>query len=197
LLTLHMPDGHMGFPGALDVQAKYEIDGATLRLEITAQADKETLCSFASHGYWNLSGEASIDAHTLKIDAPRYLPVDDNMIPLGAPENVSDSAFDFTEAKQIAGAELDHNFCVSDEAMPMRPILWLSSDKSGVQMEIATTEAGVQIYDGRSMEDTPRGGLAIEPQAWPDAANQIGYPNTVLKAGETYSATSEFRFSKV
>ncbi|WP_293449534.1 aldose epimerase family protein [Planktotalea sp.] len=193
MLSLHMPDGHMGYPGALDVHARYEVDGTTLRLEISAQADKETLCSFASHGYWNLSGEANIDAHKMKITATRYLPVDGDQIPTGEVADVQGTTFDFTATRPVAGAVMDHNFCLSLEREKLRPVFWLSSGQSGVALEIATTETGLQVYDARHMD---RAALAVEPQIWPDAVNHDEFPSMVLKLGETYSTVTEFRFSK-
>jgi aldose 1-epimerase len=192
-LRLHMPDGHMGFPGALDVEAHYRIDGAILRLEFRAQCDQETLCSFASHGYWNLSGEAHINAHDMKIAATGYLPVDADSIPTGVVAPVLGTTFDFTQERQIEDVVVDHNFCLSDTPETLRPVCWLSSAVSGVALEIATTETGLQVYDARHMG---RAALAIEPQIWPDAVNHDGFPSMTLKPDETYRATTEFRFSQ-
>lgn len=193
VLNLHMPDGHMGFPGALDVSARYELDGAALRLNISAQSDQETLCAFASHGYWTLSDAPHIDALELQIAAEQYLPVDDAMIPTGRRAPVHNTSFDFRKMREIGGAEMDHNFCIRAERGALKPVLWLQSKASGVAMEVASTEAGVQVYDARHMA---RAALAIEPQVWPDAINQSGFPNMVLKPDETYESLTEFRFSK-
>ncbi len=192
-LTLHMPDGHMGFPGALDVTARYELDGAMLRLNMSAQSDQETLCAFASHGYWKLSDEATINAHEMKIAAKSYLPIDANKIPTGEPAAVQNTQFDFTQMREIGLSEMDHNFCIRPERGALDPVLWLQSRASGIAMEVASTECGIQIYDATHMGRT---GLAIEPQVWPDAVNHAGFPNMVLKAEETYNAITEFRFSK-
>ncbi|MEP5154243.1 aldose epimerase family protein [Planktotalea sp.] len=191
VFSLHMADGHMGFPGALDVTARYELKGAALRLEISAVSDSETLCGFAPHGFWNLSAEPNINGHEMRVAADQYLPVDDQMIPIGAPVDVANSTFDFRTDRAIGTTDLDHNFCLSTEREMMRPIVWLRSPASGVSMEVASTETGVQIFDGRNLG---RAGLAIEPQVWPDAINQKDYPKITLGAGETYRASTEFRF---
>ena len=194
-LSLHLENGHMGFPGALTVHARYEVHDETLRLEITATSDAETLCSFAPHGYWTLSDEPEIDAHEMRIAADHYLPLDAAQIPTGEIADVSGTQFDFRQARKINSAALDHNFCVGTEREKLRPVLWLKSLKSGVSLEVATTEAGVQIYDGRHFA-APRAGLAIEPQVWPDAVNQTGFPRMTLRKGETYRAVSEFRLCR-
>lgn len=193
VLGLTLADGHMGFPGKLDVQARYELHEMKLRLEITARTDAKTLCSFAPHAYWNLSGEQNIDDHELKIDAKNYLPMDARSIPTGEVAQVKNTELDFSKMRKISGAELDHNFCLSDVRQELRPILWLQSAESGVMLEVASTEAGVQVYDARHAS---RAGLAIEPQVWPDAINQKGFPNMILDPGETYRAITEFRLSK-
>lgn len=195
VLSLHMPDGHMGFPAALEVQARYEVFATTLRIEITATSEGETLCSFAPHGYWNLSGGGTIDRHEMQIAAERYLPVNASMIPTGKVAEVAGTGFDFRTLRRIDGAELDHTFCLSREREDMRAVLWLRDAQSGVSLEVASTEPGVQVYDGRHF-NVPRAALAIEPQNWPDAVNQTGFPPMTLAKGQTYRAVSEFRLSR-
>ncbi len=187
--ALHMPDGHMGFPGALDVRARYELSGSTLRLEITATSDAETLCSFAPHGYWTL-GSGDIGGLEMQVLGAGYLPVDADNIPTGQIAPVAESALDFRDWRAIGSTVLDHNFCVGEERSALRPVCRLRNPASGVALEVSSTEAGVQIYDARHLG---RAGVAIEPQVWPDSPNQDGFPSMVLKPRETYRAVSEFR----
>lgn len=189
VLGLRLEDGHMGFPGTLEVQARYELRGGALRLEISAKSDADTPCSFASHAFWTLGSD--LDAHHLHVAAEAYLPVDQAMIPTGQVAKVAGTSFDFRRARAIAGAALDHNFCLSAERRDLRPVLWLTG--SDLALEVATTESGVQLYDARH---AGRCGLAIEPQVWPDAINQPGFPDVVLRAGESYRAISEFRLAR-
>ena len=77
-------------------------------------------------------------------------------------------------------------------------MLWLRG-ASGLTMTISTTEAGVQVYDGRNGQRPGRGlyeGLAIEPQGWPDAPNHAGFPSISLSPGEAYHHTTVWRFNK-
>jgi aldose 1-epimerase len=39
------------------------------------------------------------------------------------------------------------------------------------------------------------GGLCLEPQCFPNAINQPGFPSPVLRPGQTYQHTLEYRFS--
>ena len=66
-------------------------------------------------------------------------------------------------------------------------------------MTIATTEAGIQVYDGRNAARPGRGlyeGLAIEPQNWPDAPNHAGFPSIALHPGQIYHHTTTWHFAK-
>ena len=193
VLTLEMADGHMGFPGHLKVQVRYQLLESTLRVEFTATTDRETLCAFAPHIYWNLSGESTINAHVMQVDAEHYLPTDENNVPTGQIAPMSGTQFDFRETRALGATALDHNFCVSRERETLRPVLHLGSEHSGISLEVASTESGVQVYDGRHID---RSGLAIEPQVWPDAINHTGFPSMVLKPEDTYKAVTEFKLSQ-
>ncbi|MEZ5449977.1 MAG: aldose epimerase family protein [Thiolinea sp.] len=114
-LGLRMADGHMGFPGNLDVELTYRLPGeGVLDVLIRAVTDAATLCNFAHHSYFNLDGSGSILEHELQIAVEHYLPVDAEKIPTGEIASVAGTAFDFRQARAIgqAGANYDHNFCV-------------------------------------------------------------------------------------
>ena len=75
-------------------------------------------------------------------------------------------------------------------------MLWLTGAR-GVAMTIATTEPGMQVYDGRAAIRPGHGayeGLAIEPQVWPDAPSHPHFPQITLRPGETYAHHTEWRF---
>jgi len=207
-LQLHLPDGHRGFGGALDVQVRYSIEApATLRLEISAQGPAATPCNFAPHFYFNLNGEGDVRHHSLAIAAEHYLPVDDDLIPTGEVAEVAGTPFDFRNARQIGDHPFDHNFCTSQGHRVCRPICTLTGAQSGITMTLASTEPGLQVYSGEFLDEpaskTLNGqpysafeGLALEPQGWPDAPNQPGFPSVILQPNETYLHVSEYAFSR-
>ncbi|TIR44199.1 MAG: galactose-1-epimerase, partial [Mesorhizobium sp.] len=83
-LTLHDPDGTMGFPGALDVTCTYRLKiPGTLSMELTATCEEPTLCNLAQHSYFNLDDGGAGDTldHRLMLNAGAYTPVDAEMIP--------------------------------------------------------------------------------------------------------------------
>ncbi|UWQ18808.1 aldose epimerase family protein [Jannaschia sp. M317] len=205
--AIDLADGHMGFPGAMRVEATYRCDpGACLRVDYTATTDAPTLCNFAHHSYWTLDGQPTVADHVLSVDADRYTPVNDDLIPTGV-EPVEGTAYDFRAGRGLAQPGLlDHNLCLSDGRVPLREVGRLWSTVSGVEMRIATTEPGLQVYDGAGLNTQVPGlegrvyrahaGVALEPQIWPDAPNHDDFPDAVLRPGETYHQTTTFTFSK-
>ena len=212
-LALHSPDGDMGFPGALDVTCTYRLKiPGTLSIEFTGTTDHTTLCNLAHHSYFNLQDGGSTDIldHRLMLPAAAYLPVDDELIPTGIIQPVDGTAFDFRQARPIRWDEdgeqiiYDHNFCLAPERGPMRQAAWAQGATSGVEMEVWTTEPGVQFYAGHKVaRDVPglggrmyqaRAGFCLEAQIWPDSPNQPHFPQAILRPGETYHQTTEYRF---
>lgn len=211
VLEITLPDGDMGFPGNLTAQAQFALlEGGVLDIQYTATTDATTLCSFAHHSYFNLDGGPTIADHLLQVEAPSFLPVDDELIPTGELIPVRGTPFDFKSAKTIGPVStatlVDHNFCVGTERQSLRQIATLHSPASGVTMACQSTEPGLQVYDGANINvDEPgldgfdmkaNAGIALEPQVWPDAHHHAAFPQAVLNPGETYRQRSQYIFSK-
>jgi aldose 1-epimerase len=221
-LRLHhvSPDGDQGYPGELAVDAVYQLTHDNrLTISYAATTTRPTHVNLTHHSYFNLSGRAlrPIGDHRLQIYADRFLPVDADLIPAGAPRAVEGAPFDFRAETAIgariaaADAQLrraggyDHCF-VLDHAAPGALMLAarLTEPDSGRVMEIRTTEPGLQFYSGNRLEgglgDT-RGGfsarsaLCLEPQHFPDAPNRPDFPSTLLRPGQTYRSQSAYAFS--
>lgn len=207
-LTLFMGDGEGGFPGNRRITATYAIDGRELRLDITATTDAPTLMNVAHHGYWNLDGTDTWAGHSLRIAADAILPTTDAKVPTGEITALSGHPHDFRHTRQIAPDDvphLDHNFCLSRERRELTEVLSLTG-QGGVRMDVASTEPGVQVFDGAPIDTGalptvhgrrygPHCGFAIEPQSWPDAPHHAHFPSILLNSGETYHQTTTFRFT--
>jgi aldose 1-epimerase len=193
------------------MSAAFSIEnGDTLRIVYEGRVDRDSILNMTSHLYFNLSGEASTQDHRLEVAADAYLPVDAALIPTGEIRPVEGTPFDFRKAKRLADGPdmLDHNFCLEParHAEP-RPIARLSSEAGGVSLTLSSTECGLQVYDGAKFDGTieglddtpiqPHGGIALEPQAWPDAPNHPDFPSTRIGAGETYRHTILYRFERI
>lgn len=204
VLTLRLGNGEDGFPGNLDITAVYELDeDGALILTLTAQTDAPTFCNLAHHAYWSFDTGDRLQNHSLTINADTYLPIDADLIPLGAPESVAGTRFDFRQprpVKRVGEARLDHNFCLGG-GPGLRPACRL--EYGGIALDVETNAAGLQIYEGAHIDSLAEAtltgtnypnnaGIAIEPQAWPDAPNHPDYPDIRLDPGETFHQVSRF-----
>lgn len=208
-LSLSQQDGAGGFTGNRRLTATYRLTDDTLHLEITARTDAPTLMNIAHHGYWNLDGAPTWAGHTLCIHADHILPSTPDNLPTGEIADLTGHALDMREARRIAPGEtppLDHNFCLADARRSLTPALRLTG-ASGVTMDLATTEPGLQIFGAATINagDTPtihnrpyrpHAGLAIEPQFWPDAPNHANFPPIRLNPGDTWRQHTTYRFTK-
>jgi aldose 1-epimerase len=204
-----MPDGHMGFPGALDVWVTYRLLGATLGVDIRAKTDAPTLCNITGHAYFNFTGAPTIADHQLQVAASQILQVDETGIPSGEKMNVAGTQFDFQTPADLRQGDhpvmIDHNYCVSDDRTELRPIAWLSGGDT--QVELASTEPGLQVYTGAGLgadlPSAPRGrafhpyaGIALEPQIWPDSPNHPKFAQAILRPNDEYHHQIEYRFTR-
>jgi aldose 1-epimerase len=186
-LSRTSPDGECGYPGSLDVAVTYTLDADDrLRIDYAARTDAPTVLNLSNHSYWNLAGGGTIEDHELRIGASRYTPVDDALIPTGELAGVAGTPMDFREARRIGAFEYDHNWVLDGDVR-------LRDPASGRTLTLTTTEPGLQFYAGGMLE-SPRAGLALETQHFPDSPNRPEFPSTVLRPGETFSSTTTLAF---
>lgn len=213
-------DGEAGYPGNLKVVAHYEwSDENALKLSFTAQTDKATVLNITNHAYFNLNGEGNgnILDHELQLNASVYLPTDESLIPLGEPDPVAGTPMDFLKFKKIGkemkedfpalkiGKGYDHCYLIDGwEQGQLQTAAVLRSSLSGRQVEVLTTQPGIQIYGGNYLAGSPMGkcgrsyndyeGVAMECQHCPDSPNEPEYPTTVLRPGETFQEAIIWQF---
>lgn len=200
-LTLDLADGVCGLPGNRKISVTYTVTApAMLTMKVTGTTDTKTCMNFANHSYWNLDGTDHYDGHQLKIAADHYLPCTPDDYPTGEINDVSGTAMDFREAKAIKlnDPPFDNNFCLSDGQKHLRDVLELTGT-TGVQMTMATTEPGIQVYDARDAQRPGCGtyeGLAIEAQGWPDAPNNPAFPSIIVTPDTPYRQTTRWSFKR-
>ena len=91
-------DGEEGYPGQLTATVVYMLnDQNELVINYDAVTTKPTVVNLTHHSFFNLKGEGNGDilGHHFQLFASNYLPVDSTLIPLGAPQSVSGTPFDF------------------------------------------------------------------------------------------------------
>lgn len=219
-LSYFSKDGEAGYPGNLNVKVTYSLeDDNSLKISYSATSDKATVLNLTNHAYFNLNGagDKTITDHTLTLEADEYTPVDTTLIPTGKLEKVAGTPFDFTKGKLIGanindtdpqlknGKGYDHNW-VLRKGTGLRKAATVSSDKTGIVMEVLTEEPGIQFYSGNFLTDKINNGkghatygyrsaFCLETQHFPDAPNQPSFPATVLKPGSEYKTVSVYKFS--
>lgn len=217
-------DGEEGFPGEVKVCVKYTLTKDNVwRVDYEAVPDKDTPINMTQHVYFNFKGESggTIEDHIMTIAASKVTPTDAGQIPTGEIADVEGTAFDFRAGMRIGerineadpqleiGKGYDHNWVLDEGIMAggkggLIKAGGLYCPLNGRTVEVWTTEPCLQVYTANwaSYDQKAKGGehlsfrcgVALETQHAPDSPNKPNWPTTIVKAGEKYSSTTEFRF---
>ena len=222
-LALTSPDGDQGYPGTVHATVSYKLDDAgALTIRFEAVTDRPTIVNMTNHAYFNLAGNGAalgVLDHRLTIPARAITPVDATLIPTGALRPVAGTAFDFRAGRRIGdhvrdgddpqivyARGYDHNFAL-DKGSTATPELAarLEDPASGRMLEVLTTEPGLQVYTANHLTGTVAGkgkrlyrmddGVALEPQKFPDAANQPAFGSVRIDPGKPYAHVMVYRLS--
>ena len=216
--SMTSPSGDQGFPGQVDLSVVYTLTADDqLILEYHADvSEAPTILNICNHAYFNLSGEqSSVHDHMMTIAADSYTVLDDSLVPTGVIENVNETPLDFQTAQTIGsridephfmltgGGGYDLNYCLTSASMEQAAKA--SCDKTGIALEVFTTEPGVQLYTGNFLEGVngkagathnKRDGFCLETQHYPDSCNHANFPSTLYNPGEPFDSKTIFKFSR-
>lgn len=215
--SIFSPDGDQGFPGNVEVSVTYVLtDENEVRIEYCGETDADTILNLTNHSYFNLNGHASgtILEHDVWIDADYYLRTDCESIPTGEILSVEHTPMDFRMKKAIGkdidedyeaivlGKGYDHNWCLNRKGLNEK-VAELSSDKSGITMEVYTDLPGVQMYTGNYIENdlgkegaryNQRQGVCFETQYYPDAMNHDNFESPIFSKENPYKSVTMYKF---
>ncbi len=208
-------NGEEGFPGNLLVKLTYTLTNANeLIINYEATSDQTTPVNLTNHSYFNLAGakSANILNHELYLNADRYAPSNDELIPLGKYLPVRGTPLDFTLPHKIGErinhirstpVGYDHSYILNgkhEKVLGARVV----DPTSGRIMEVFTNQPSIQLYTSNFLNGTIEGkdgvfyrqyqGLCLETQHLPDSVNQPYFPSILLKPGETYRHVAIHKF---
>jgi aldose 1-epimerase len=213
------PDGDQGFPGTLTALVRYTLSGKDLKIEYSATTDKNTVLNLTNHSYFNLAGQGNGDIlkHEMKLNAGRFTPVNDVLIPTGELATVKDTPFDFRKSTGVGarinddneqlrrGKGYDHNWVLDSGGGKLAEAAEVYEPTTGRVMQVWTDQPGVQFYTGNFLDGTitgkdgkvyqQRSALCLETQHFPDSPNHPNFPSTELKPGQKYHTVTIYRFS--
>jgi aldose 1-epimerase len=219
LLSYRSRDGEEGYPGNLAVSVRYTVVANELRIEYWATTDRTTVLNLTNHSYFNLAGQGNgnVLKHKIEINADRFTPINQNLIPTGELKSVEGTPFDFRSSRAIGerieandpqlklARGYDHNFVLKSCCAMLSKAARVYEPTSGRVLEVFTTQPGIQLYTGNFLDGTITGkggkvyqrryAFCLETQHFPDSPNQPSFPSVTLKPSEKFEATTVFRFS--
>ena len=211
------PDGESGFPGNCDCYVTYWLtQDNTVKVEYEATTDKPTVINLSNHSFFNLKGGRGgyVMDHLLQVEADECIQNNAQMCPdLILP--VEGSPFDFREPHRV-----DYRIDMPNEQLRIMhgmSACWVLRDwdgtlkkaadlydrESGRGVETWTTEPSLLTYTARGFDGSLQGkygpvekfgGMLLETIHFADSPNQPRFPSTVLRPGEKYYSTTEWRF---
>lgn len=218
-LTYLSKDKEEGFPG--DIKCKVIMtltNDNSIDIQYEATTDKPTIVNLTNHSYFNLDGDGQSNAkQLLMINADNYTPIDSTFITTGEIAKVEGTPMDFRKPTPIGlhikdnyqqlknGNGYDHNWVLNTKGDIKQICASLKSIKTGIILNVYTTEPGVQFYAGNFLDGTVKGkkgvaypqraSVVLETQKYPDSPNKKQWPSPILRPGQKYTSHTIFKFS--
>lgn len=214
------PDNEQGFPGNLDITVTYTLtENNELVINYHAVSDMDTVVNLTNHSYFNLSGHNSGDIlnHKVWINADKFTPTTDDLIPTGELRNVEGTPMDFRVPKRIGqdidsdyiplrqAGGYDHNYVLNIRPGEIGKAAEVEDETTGRVMEVYTNKPGLQFYTSNMLTPVENGkdgatyhkraGVCFETQYFPNACNIKSFPSSILRAGHEYNFTTIYKFS--
>ena len=202
MFTTNSPDGEHGFPGNLDIEVRHTLTQENVwRVTTKGISDQTTLFNPTNHVYFNLTGNPTIpiDAHELQINAQKFVPLDERVLPLGELASVDQTAFDLQKPKKLAEV-----FSSTDEQIQdlINPDVILKSPTKDITLEMFTDQPSVVIFSANFADNGPdiqgqklvnHGALTFETQVCPGAERFPLFGSITLSPEQEFHSTTRFK----
>lgn len=212
------PEGESGFPGNCDCFVTYWLtEDNMVELDYEASTDASTVINLSNHSFFNLHGArfgSYVMEQHLQVEADSCIQNNSQMCPeLILP--VEGTPFDFREPHRVdyridqpsRQLELMHGmsacWCIRNWDGTLRKAADLYDPRSGRGVETWTTEPALLTYTARGFNGSLIGkygpvekftGMCLETMHYADSPNQKRFPSTVLRPGQTFRSTTQWRF---
>ena len=220
-MTYLSKDGEEGFPGNLNTKVTMTLtEDNAIDIQYEAQTDKETVVNLTNHSYFILSGNPknTILNDLLTINADKFTPIDSTFMTTGEIASVEGTDMDFRTPTAIGkrinnyeydqlknGDGYDHNWVLNTKGDISKIAASVYNTKTGIELNVYTTEPGLQVYTGNFLDGTITGkkgvvyekrtAICLETQKYPDSPNKPEWPSPYLKPGENYTSRCIYKFS--
>ncbi|HEY0898129.1 MAG TPA: aldose epimerase family protein [Sphingobacteriaceae bacterium] len=208
--SLFSPDGDEGFPGNVEAEVTYRLTNDNeLEYEIRGVTDQPTPMNMTNHAYFNLHADGGYAGdHLIQIPADNYFAQHPNLVVTGELLPVKDTRYDFTISKAMdhdwdPESGYDQAFLINKPASQWGLIASAWSAKTGISLEVYSSEPAVQFYSGGFLNGISGkdsriyekfSGFCFETHHHPNALNIPHFPNTIVQPGETYRQKTIFKF---
>ena len=202
-------DGDGGYPGNVNVRAKYKLAGKKLTIEISGTVDRETPLNMGQHNYFNLCSQSeenyNICNHLLYLNASSFTETDQNLIPTGKILSTEGTKMHFYKKKKIGNISLDDNFILNTGNTIDNLAAELINPYNDLSLKLWTDQPGIQVYNASNLDLEPKGlndkyyhnfsGICLEAQKFPDSVNHINFPSIIASPEKPYFHKTEIEIS--
>ena len=209
--SLDSPAGEMGYPGNVHFEAIYSLSGNKLRLDLSATTDEETPISVVQHQYFNLGATNSVIDHEVHLPSSvARTESDDQLLVTGVISPTNGTKYDFLSPRTMrepdgTPIEYDLNMVLATGRNLADPIAIARGEDRALTLKLWSDQPGLQVYNGVTTNVSVPGlngkiyakhsGLCFEDQMFPDAMNQLHFPNIVHSPDKPYAHWCAFEIA--
>ncbi|APG48945.1 aldose epimerase family protein [Phaeobacter porticola] len=207
--------GENGYPGRAEIMMQIKLSESGVTYDMSATVDQATPINLAQHNYYTLGVNGDIWGHRLYCEAEHYLRLRQDGTPTGEMASVVGSRFDYSTGRSFGrldpmrqGTDTHVIFpkaAVSTGADQQREVARLVAP-NGMGLRVCSDQPGAQIYTARHLDSTlaaqeqqrlrPFSAVCIEPQGFPDAVNQPGFPSVMVHPDAPYRQSLTLTFTQ-
>jgi aldose 1-epimerase len=184
----HVLYGRPGYPFCLDLTAEYRLtadDGLQVSITASNAGSRPAPYGTGQHPYLT-AGTPLVDDCELLLPATRWLQADDRGIPLGEPQDVAGTRYDFRQPRRLADTRLDDAFTGLTPGPDGRAWAELSSGSTRVAFWAGQGHRWLQVFTGDALDPAHRRrAIAIEPMTCPPNSFVTGIDLLILQPGDS------------